>query len=146
MPGDQDKDPLRPLWHSPSAAEIARIAEEAVTSIPQPLRAHLDDVIVRVEEFADPETLVSMGIQDAFDLLGLYHGVSLMERSSFDSGQMPDMIFLYRRPILAYWRETGEELEHLVRHVMIHEVGHHFGLSDADMDAIEAEAEAEDES
>lgn len=129
------------MAHLPGGEAIARMAEDAVASIPEPLRAHLEDVVFRVQDFPDPETMVEMGIDDPFDLLGLYQGVSLAERSSFDTAHMPDMIFLYRRPILEYWQQTGESLEHLVRHVLIHEVGHHFGFSDEDMEAIETMAE-----
>lgn len=82
-----------------------------------------------------------MDLESPFDLLGLYHGVALGEKSVLDAPQDVDMIFLYRRPILDYWCESGEDLQHLIRHVLIHEIGHHFGLSDADMDAIEAAAE-----
>jgi len=135
MTGDQGISGVAP---SPDAEEIARIAEAAVASIPEPLRAHLEDVVCRVQDFPDPETMIEMEIADPFDLLGLYHGVSLAERSSFDTAHMPDMIFLYRRPILEYAQQSGESLEHLVRHVLIHEVGHHFGFSDEDMEAIEA--------
>lgn len=136
-----DQDGVDGSERYPGGDRIARMAEEAVSSIPEPLRAHLEDIVFRVQEFPDPETMASMGIDDPFDLLGLYHGVSLAERSSFDTAHMPDMIFLYRRPILEYWLQTGESLEHLVRHVLIHEVGHHFGLSDEDMEAIEAMVE-----
>jgi len=129
----------------PDGDAIAGMAEEAVDSIPEPLRAHLQDIVFRVQEFPDPEAMASVGADDPFDLLGLYHGVSLAERSSFDTAHMPDMIFLYRRPILEYWQQTGESLEHLVRHVLIHEVGHHFGLSDEDMEAIEAMAETDND-
>lgn len=141
MTGDQGIAGGRGRRDLPGPEEIARIAEEAVASIHEPLRAHLEDIVFRVQEFPDPETMASMGIDDPFDLLGLYHGVSLAERSSFDPMHMPDMIFLYRRPILDYWQSSGESLDHLVRHVLIHEVGHHFGFSDEDMEAIEAMAE-----
>ena len=135
-------------WHgrrAPSADEIAALATEAVATIPEPLRAHLEDVVFRVVDFPDEETLRSLGMaDDPFGLLGLYQGVSLAEKSGFDAPAEPDMIFLYRRPILGYWAESEETLDHLVRHVLIHEVGHHFGLSDADMDRIEAAADLGD--
>ncbi len=131
-------------WHgrrAPSADEIAALAVEAVATIPEPLRAHLEGVVFRVAEFPDAETLESLGMgDDPFGLLGLYQGVSLAEKSGLDVPTEPDMIFLYRRPILDYWADSEETLDHLVRHVLIHEVGHHFGLSDADMERIEAAA------
>lgn len=128
---------------APSADELAEMAEEAVETIPEPLRQHLEGIVFRIAEFPDPETMASVGVEDAFDLLGLYHGVSLAERSAFETTHMPDMIFLYRRPILDYWVHSGEDLDHIVRHVLIHEVGHHFGFSDDDMHALEEAAENE---
>jgi predicted Zn-dependent protease with MMP-like domain len=94
-------------------------------------------VVIRVEEFCDEEIEAEMGLDSPFDLLGLYRGVSLDRKSVLASASDLDMIFLYRRPILDYWCETGEHLERIIRHVLIHEVGHHFGLSDEDMDRIE---------
>ena len=96
---------------------------------------------MRVEEFPDEETEREMELESPFDLMGLYRGVSLDRQSVHDLPREPNMIFLYRRPLLDYWCETGEDLAHLVRHVMIHEMGHHFGFSDADMEAIEAAME-----
>jgi predicted Zn-dependent protease with MMP-like domain len=97
------------------------------------------NVIIRVAEFPDPETEDEMDLESPFDLLGLYRGVSLDQKSVIDTPSDMDMIFLYRRPILDYWCETGEDLSHVVRHVLIHEIGHHFGLSDDDMERIEEE-------
>jgi predicted Zn-dependent protease with MMP-like domain len=113
----------------------------ALSRLPAEFRAHLQDVVVRVEEFADDQTLDEMGIEDPFDLTGLYRGRPLGDKSSSDSGALPDMIVLYRRPILDEWIATGVSLEALVTHVLVHEVGHHFGLSDADMHALEDAAE-----
>lgn len=93
--------------------------------------------MVRVEEFADDDTLESLGIEDPWELSGLYHGRPMSEHSSWASGEFPPVITLYRRPILDEWIETGVLLEDLVTHVLVHEVGHHFGLSDAQMAAIE---------
>ncbi len=92
---------------------------------------------IRIEEFPDAETEREMGLESPFDLLGLYRGVSLDRKSVSDTPADVDMIFLYRRPILDYWCETGEDLTHIIRHVLIHEIGHHFGLSDEDMERIE---------
>jgi len=125
----------------PSLEDIEAIAANAYDSIPEELRRHVGDVVIRVEEFPDAETEQEMGLETPFDLLGLYRGVDLAHRSVNQVVTDLDMIFLYRRPLLDYWCETGEDLEHVVRHVLIHEIGHHFGLSDADMERIEAAAE-----
>ena len=124
----------------PDAATIERIARVAITRLPSEFRAHLGDVVLLVEEFADDETLAALGIDHPLDLSGLYHGRPIGERSSTDSGRLPDRIHLYRRAILDEWIETGERLDDLVAHVTIHEIGHHFGLSDADMHALEQAA------
>lgn len=126
--------------YAPSAEAIEQLARAALNRLPPEFRAHLDDVILRVAEFADEDVLAELGIDDPFALSGLYTGRPLGDKSVFDSGAMPDSIHLYRRAILDEWVEGGESLEHLVRHILVHEVGHHFGLSDADMDALEAAA------
>jgi predicted Zn-dependent protease with MMP-like domain len=128
---------------APSLADIEAIAARAFASIPTELRRFAREVVIRVEDFPDEETEQDMGLESPFDLLGLYRGVALDQKSFADLGNDVDMIFLYRRPLLDYWCESGEDLMHLVRHVLIHEIGHHFGLSDADMDRIEAMAEAD---
>ncbi|WP_414900904.1 metallopeptidase family protein [Sphingomonas flavalba] len=122
---------------APDIATIEALALAALNRLPPEFRAHLGDVVVQVEDFADDVVLDSMGIDDPFSLSGLYQGRPLSEKSSMDSGALPDMIFLYRRPLLDEWVETGVTLEALVTHVLVHEVGHHFGLSDADMHALE---------
>lgn len=124
---------------APTVEQIEALAEEALLTIPASLRQHVTNLLIRVDDFPDDETVVEMELESPFDLLGLYRGVSLDRKSVQDSGAEPDMVFLYRRPLLDYWCETGESLAHLVRHVLIHEIGHHFGFSDADMDAIEAQ-------
>lgn len=121
----------------PSLADIEDIAHEAYARIPYELRRYVTDVVIRIEEFADEETQDEMDLESPFDLLGLYRGVSLDRQSVTDARQEPDMIFLYRSPILDYWCETGDDLTRIVRHVLIHEIGHHFGLSDEDMERIE---------
>lgn len=121
----------------PSLAEIDEIARRACADLPEELAAFISDVVIQVEEFPDEEVQREMELESPFDLLGLYQGVSLGEKSTLYVAQQPDMIFLYRRPLLDYWCETGEDLLHLVRHVIIHEIGHHFGLSDEDMERIE---------
>lgn len=122
---------------APDAAQIEALARAALDRLPETFRRHLGDVVLRVEEFADDEVLDALGVEDPFDLSGLYSGRPVGEKSVSDSGALPDMIHLYRRPILDEWAEGGETLEHLVAHIVIHEVGHHFGLSDADMHALE---------
>ena len=114
------------------------LALAAFERLPAEFRAHLGAVVLQVEEFADEETLASLGIEDPFELSGIYEGIPLHEKSIGHSGTMPDRIRLFRQPILDEWVERGDEtLEHLVAHVVVHEVGHHFGLSDEGMHALE---------
>jgi len=123
---------------APSAEEIEALALAALARLPGQFRQHLGDVVVRVEEFADAETLAAVGLSEPFELSGIYEGVPLGDKSIAASGALPDRIRLFRGPILDEWAARGDEtLEHLVAHVLIHEVGHHFGLSDADMHALE---------
>lgn len=130
----------RPFDLAPSLVEIEAIARAALARISAPFAATLGEVVLLVEELADHETLDAMGIEDPFDLTGLYEGRPLTGRGIEDSGALPDRIRLFRRAILDEWAERGDEtLEHLVAHVVVHEVGHHFGLSDADMHALEGE-------
>ncbi|MCK6453744.1 MAG: metallopeptidase family protein [Alphaproteobacteria bacterium] len=133
-------EPRRRWSTAPSLEEIEEMALSAYESLPTRFRLAVGDVIVRVEDFPDEETEREMELESPFDLMGLYRGVSIDRKSVSDLPREPDMIFLYRRPLLDYWCETGEDLPRLIRHVMIHEIGHHFGLSDADMEAIEREA------
>jgi predicted Zn-dependent protease with MMP-like domain len=125
----------------PSAADIEVLAQQALATIPQELRRHVGNVVIRVEEFPDEETEEEMDLDSPFDLLGLYCGVALPHQSVTATRNDVDRIFLYRRPLLDYWCETGEDLAAVVRHVLIHEIGHHFGFSDADMHALEDEPE-----
>jgi predicted Zn-dependent protease with MMP-like domain len=127
---------------APDAAEIERLADAAIARLPEEFRVHLAGVVLRVEEFAEEDVLSELGIEDPFDLTGLYSGRPIGERSSMHSGELPAMIHLYRRPLLDEWADTGVALEDLVTHVIVHEAGHHFGFSDAEMHAIEAQAEA----
>ncbi len=113
------------------------MAVEEMAKIPDRLRGYFKTLVVRVEDFPDAETEAEMELDSPFDLLGLYRGVSLPSQSVWDPPTRPEMIFLYRRPLLDYWCETGETLRAVVRHVLIHEIGHHFGLSDAEMERIE---------
>ncbi len=129
-----------PWGAAPDTQAIETMARGAIARLPEAFRQHLDNVVLRVEEFADEATLDEMAMDDPFSLSGLYRGRPIGVKSVDDWGTLPDMIFLYRRPILDEWAEGEVTLEALVAHVLIHEVGHHFGLSDADMHALEAAA------
>ena len=122
---------------APTAQAIEDIALATLEGLPPEFRAHLGEVVLIVEDFADDETLAALGIEHPLDLSGIYHGRPVGEKSSSDSGAVPDRIHLYRRAILEEWIETNVTLGDLVSHVMIHEIGHHFGLSDDDMHALE---------
>jgi predicted Zn-dependent protease with MMP-like domain len=127
---------------APSLDDLAALAEAAFQGLPEAFRKLAGEVVFRVDDFPSQEVLDALGIEDAFDLTGLYQGVDLTRRSVFDPQPHPSMVFLYRRPILDEWADHGEiTLEELVAHVLVHEIGHHFGLSDADIYAIEAGAE-----
>ena len=121
----------------PSLEEIERLAAEAFETIPPELRRHVGNVVFQVVEFPDEETEREMELESPFDILGLYRGVALPNRSVNHIRRSQDMIFLFRRPLLDYWCESGEPLVDIVRHVLIHEIGHHFGFSDDDMERIE---------
>jgi predicted Zn-dependent protease with MMP-like domain len=121
----------------PSLADLEALAKRALAGLPRRFTDLLGPVVIRVDEFPDAETEAAMRLDSPFDLLGLYRGVALPLKSVSDPRPDIDMIFLYRRPILDYWCESGDDLFELVRHVLIHEIGHHFGFSDADMDRIE---------
>ena len=141
MASYSDDTPPRVFTLAPTLEEIEQIAAEALASIPPEFRRHTGNVRIHIEEFPTEEIEKAMELESPFDLLGLYQGVSMAEKSVAHVANDIDRVFLYRRPILDYWIEAGEDLSHLIRHVLIHEIGHHFGLSDEDMDAIEAEAE-----
>ena len=126
----------------PGLDDLAALGEAALASIPAELRRMVEGVGLRIEEFPDDTVVAEMELESPFELLGLYVGVPFGEKTLSGSAHHPDMIYLYRRPILDYWCETGEDLAHVVTHVLIHEIGHHFGLSDEAMEALEAQAEA----
>jgi predicted Zn-dependent protease with MMP-like domain len=135
-------DPL--AWRAlkaPSLEELEVIADEAYRRLPAKFRSLCDGLLIRVEDFPTDEVLDDLQAQTEFDLLGLFQGVGLPFRSESAPVQMPNMIWLYRRPILDYWAEHEETLGTIITHVLVHEMGHHFGLSDSDMEAIEAAAE-----
>jgi len=139
---DLTSDPLawRPV-KAPSLAELEALAGEVFRDLPKDFRALCADVIIQVDDFPTDEVLEEMRAETEFDLLGLFQGVSLPFRSESAAVQMPNMIWLYRRPILDYWSDHEEALGAVIAHVLVHEIGHHFGLSDDDMEAIEAQVE-----
>ncbi|HEX4260191.1 MAG TPA: metallopeptidase family protein [Acetobacteraceae bacterium] len=126
-----------PATTAPTVEDIIALADRALAEIPAPLARHVRGVGIVVEEIADDETLDAMGIESPFDLTGLYRGVPMHRKSITDVPSGPEMIFLYRQPILLEWIETGEDLFRLVRNVLIHEIAHHFGFSDDEIDALE---------
>jgi predicted Zn-dependent protease with MMP-like domain len=123
---------------APSLADFEMLAQAAWNKLPAEFRTMAGDVIIRIEDFASDDILDELDIEDPFELTGLYQGVSLDRKSVTETTREPDMVFLYRRAILDEWASEGEELGHLVAHVLIHEIGHHFGFSDDDMEAIES--------
>jgi predicted Zn-dependent protease with MMP-like domain len=131
-----------PAWgRAPSLDDLAEMAERAFAALPEAFRTLAGEVVFRVDDFPPDEVLDELGIEDPFGLTGLYSGVSLADRSVFGAAAEPSRVFLYRRPILDEWAEHGEvSLEELVSHVLVHEIGHHFGLSDAQIETIEAGA------
>ena len=123
----------------PNIADFEAVANQTFAKLPASFRDMTKDVLIRVEEFPTAEVLQSLHIESPYGLLGLYHGVDLTRQSVLDVSPLPEMIFLYRRPILAYWETHDEALEDIIAHVLIHEIGHHFGLSDDDMERIESQ-------
>jgi predicted Zn-dependent protease with MMP-like domain len=129
---------LRRFGLPPSIDEVAEIAHRVFDALPAAFTARCQGVAIRVLDFPEDETLAEMGIDSPFDLAGLYRGAPLTQKSAGDFAQGLDMVFLYRRPLLDWWAEEDMEFEDLIRHVLVHEIGHHFGLSDDDMERIEA--------
>jgi predicted Zn-dependent protease with MMP-like domain len=125
---------------APSLTDFEDMAATAWERLPETFREKSADLLIRVDDFATDEVLDALGIENPFDLLGLYHGVSLAHQSVMDVPRQPDMVFLYRRPILEVWAGGGDSLDDLITHVLVHEIGHHFGFSDADMEHIERAA------
>lgn len=128
--------------HPPTLAQFETLAARAYAGLPADFRTLCEDLVIRVDDFPTPEVLAHMGLASPYDLLGLFQGIGLPFRPETGvSGLMPNMIWLYRQPILAYWRHRSDSLEAIVTHVLVHEIGHHFGFSDDDMEAIEAAAD-----
>jgi predicted Zn-dependent protease with MMP-like domain len=143
MCADNPTSPLQdPLtWRgvkAPSLDDMEVIAADAFRRLPETFRALCEDVIIRVEDFPTDDVITAMKLESDFDILGLFQGIGLPFRSESAPPRMPNMIWLYRRPILDYWAEHDETLDDIITHVLVHEIGHHFGLSDEDMEAIEA--------
>ena len=134
-------DQAPPVWGdqaAPSLDDFARLAREAFDALPDAFRLAAGEVVFRIDDFADEQTLAEMEIDDPFELTGLYHGVDIGRRDSLGPAAEPSRIFLYRRPILDEWSERGDVgLAEIIAHVLIHEIGHHFGLSDDEIHAIE---------
>ena len=130
----------RHFSYPPSVDEIEAIARAALIGLPEPFASHLGAVVLQVDELAEQELLTELGIDHPLDLTGVYEGVPIGEKSVDAPSQLPDRIRLFRRAILDEWVEEGEEFEHLIRHILIHEAGHHFGLSDEAMHALEEQA------
>ena len=139
MTGQFD-DPRARRAQAVSLADIEALAARSYARLPARFRALCEDLVIRVEDFPTSEVLEVMGLRSRYNLLGLFRGIGLPFRLDA-TGQMPNMIWLYRRPILAYWTEHEESLAAIVTHVLVHEIGHHFGFSDAEMEAIEAKAD-----
>jgi predicted Zn-dependent protease with MMP-like domain len=137
-----DKDPWRGL-KAPSLADFEELAETAYARLPARFRRLCDQVVIRIEDFPTDDVIVEMGLQGPFDILGLFTGIGLPQDGAVaETGRLPNIIHLYRRPILDYWAEHEETLGAVVTHVLVHEIGHHFGLSDDDMRRIETESDA----
>lgn len=125
---------------APSLDDFARLAREAFDALPAPFGALAGDVVIRIDDFADEETLASFGMEDPFELTGLYHGVDIGLRDGMGAAPEPSRIFLYRRPILDEWCERGDVgLSEIIAHVLIHEIGHHFGLDDDRIHEVEGD-------
>ena len=125
---------------APTLADIEIMAQAAVERLPEDFRRHLASVVLRIEDFPDADVIAAMELESEWDILGLYQGRHVGMKGDEPSGVLPDMIFLYRRPMLDEWCQGDDSLEAIVTHVLVHEVGHHFGLSDDAMEAIEAAA------
>lgn len=127
------------LFHDPDEATIERLARAALEALPAEFQPNLADIVIRIQEYADPEQLAGVGLTDPRRLVGLYRGHPVSKQSIWASGDLPPTVFLFRQPLLARWRHTAATLEAVVNHLVVHEVGHHFGLSDAEMHGLEGE-------
>lgn len=125
------------MLYAPDAAQLEQLARQAIAALPELFRQHVQGIAIHIDEFAEQDVLEELGLEDSFELTGLYQGHALTEQSLWSSGELPPVIRLYRRPLLDEWIDTGVALDALISHVIIHEIGHHFGFSDDDMHAIE---------
>jgi predicted Zn-dependent protease with MMP-like domain len=125
---------------APTLADMEALADASFARLPEPFRRRCEGLVIQVDDFPDDETLAQMGAETEFDLLGLFRGRGLAHRSAGETGEFPNMVWLYRRPLLDYWCDGEDTLGEVVTHVLVHEIGHHFGLSDEDMEAIERRA------
>lgn len=125
------------MLYAPDAAQLEQLARQAIAALPELFRQHVQGIAIHIDEFAEQDVLEELGLEDPFELTGLYQGHALTEQSVWSSGELPPVIRLYRRPLLDEWIDTGVALDALISHVIIHEIGHHFGFSDEDMHAIE---------
>src|ERR1044071_1276658 len=128
---------IHPRPGAPDSAQMKEMAQAALQALPERFLAHLSDVVIHVEEFATREQLMAIGLEDPWELSGLYEGRPLSERSIWDAGEMPVIVSLFRQPLLHEWRTTGVKLDELIAHVVVHEIGHHFGFSDETMERLE---------
>lgn len=135
-----DQPPILPHLKAPTLVEIEVMADDVFRRLPDRFRGLCEGIVIQVDDFPTEEVVDHMGLESEFEILGLFQGIGLPFQSEQVSGALPNMIWLYRRPILDYWAEHDETLEAIVRHVLIHEIGHHFGLSDDDMEEIERQA------
>lgn len=131
----------RAFGPAPSLDDIAAIATVELARLPEPFRSQVGAIAFRVEEFCDDGVLRDLQLDSPFELMGLYQGVAIGHKDSSSVADGPDMVFLYRRALIDYWADSEDSFETIVRHVLIHEIGHHFGLSDEDMEQIEAQAD-----
>ena len=129
----------RTVFSDPDAATLERLARAALEALPAQFQPNLADIVIRVQEYADPEQLAAVGLNDPRRLVGLYRGHPVSKQSIWASGDLPPTVFVFRQPLLARWRHTGATLEAVVNHLVVHEIGHHFGLSDAEMHGLEEE-------
>ena len=127
--------------HAPTISTFESLTQEAYSHLPEEFRTLATNLIIVIEDFPNDEVFEDMALETPFDLLGLFEGRGITERFTMETGEMPNRITLYRRPILDYWAENDETLGDIITHVLIHEIGHHFGLSDDDMERIEASVE-----
>lgn len=130
---------------SPSLADIAEVGGAALANLPPQFLENIANIVIQVVDFPDEETCRELDVESPYEILGLYSGVDLARKSVLDQAAGPDVIYLYRRPILDCWCEGDDTLKDIIIHVLVHEIGHHFGLSDEAMDALQEAARLQDD-